>query len=170
MPHPLTAPASTLISAIILLANICAGKPINNGERSQTPDAFYALSASSSKSQIKHIVAARRSDTPEGSRFTLTSDSPLDDYSSYVEGERFFVGVPHATLIGEQKELNGNGFVDMRIEQRDEDVLISFRLQQGATVNISRNFNRLEILFLTNERANKPSASPGREGLARSSN
>jgi hypothetical protein len=165
MPHALTALSSTVISSIIVLAAIAAGAPINNSAWSQTLKPFYALSASFPKPQHRRIISARRSDTPEGSRFTLTSDSPLDDYSSYVEGERFFVNIPQATLIGERKELNGHGFADMRIEQSDKDVLLSFRLRQGATVNISRSFNRLDILFLTNERTNKPSANPEGEVL-----
>jgi hypothetical protein len=154
MPPALTFLNSTIISATILLTAMSAAAPINNGKWSPTLKSSYALS-SSSKPQNKRIVAASRNDTPDGSRFTLTSDSPLDGYSSYVEGERFFVHVPQANLIGEQQELNGHGFADLRIEQRDEDVVLSFRLRQGATVNISRNFNRLEILFLTNERVNK---------------
>jgi hypothetical protein len=154
MPPALTFPSSTVISAIILLTAMSAAAPINNGKWSQALKISYALS-SSSKPQNKRIIATKLSDTPDGARFTLTSDSPLDDYSSYVEGERFFVHVPQANLINEQKEVNGHGFADLRIEQRSEDVVISFNLQQGATVNISRNFNRLEILFLTNERANR---------------
>ncbi|MDT5061428.1 MAG: hypothetical protein QOH63_1887 [Acidobacteriota bacterium] len=157
MPPALTFLSSTFISTTIFLTAISASAPTNGWKWSQTLLSSHALS-SSSKPQNKRIVAARRSDTPDGSRLTLTSDSPLDDYSSYVEGERFFVHLPEATFIGEQSELNGNGFAGLRIEQRNDDVVISFRLQQGATVNISRNFNRLEILFLTNEQANKTSS------------
>jgi hypothetical protein len=146
-----------------------AGTATNNGEGAQTLKSPCALSAASSQSHNKRILAVRHNDLPDGARFTLTSDSQLDDYSSYVEGERFFVSVPQAVLINEQTELNGHGFTEMRLEQRAEDVLLSFRLQQGATVNINQTFNRLDILFLTNERANKPSASSDREALVRSS-
>lgn len=169
MPHALSAPASALISTLILLTGMSAGTLTNNGEGAQTLKSSCTPSAATSHPRNKRILAVRHNDLPDSSRFTLTSDSPLDDYSSYVEGERFFVSVPQAILINEQTELNGHGFTDMRLEQRAEDVLLSFRLQQGATVNISQTFNRLDIIFLTNERANKPSASSDRESLVRSS-
>src|SRR5829696_6277090 len=46
----------------------------------------------------KRVIALRRSETSDGARFTLTSDSVLDDYKSYAEGERLFVLVPRASL------------------------------------------------------------------------
>ena len=43
----------------------------------------------------------------------------------------------------------------MRVEQSGDDVVISFLLQSGATVQVNQSFNRLEINFLTNERASR---------------
>lgn len=113
-----------------------------------------------SASQIaqKRVVLLRHSDTAEGSRCTITSDSLLDDYSSYVEGERFLVRLPQSTLFSARNNPAGRGFADMRIEQGEEDVVISFRLQPGASVSVNQSFNRLEINFLTNDGA-KESAS-----------
>ena len=138
-----------------------AAAPICNGRRSQPLLSAHTLS-SSPWAQNKRIITARHNDTAEGSRFTLTSDSQIDDYSSYVEGERFLVQVPQAVLIGEQSDVSGRGFADMRIEQRAEDVVLSFRLRQGATVSIGQNFNRLEVVFLTNDRTNRASDLPGK--------
>ena len=99
------------------------------------------------------VVALRRSETPDGARFTLTSDSPLDDYRSYAEGERLVVLVPRASLASTRGELaHARGFADMRVEQRPDALLVSFRLQAGATVSVSQNFNRLEVVFLVNEK------------------
>lgn len=161
MRHETTAPALTFLNttifvAIILFAATSAEARLNVRSFSQTVSASHALS-SLSKPQKKRLVAMRRTDTPDGSRFTFTSDSSLDDYSSYVEGTRFFVRVPQAILINVRSNLNGRGFADMRIEQSGDDVILSFRLQQGATVAVNQNFNRLEIIFLTNEQANRNS-------------
>lgn len=98
----------------------------------------------------------RRSDSPDGPRFTLTSDAPLDDYRSYAEGERLCVMIPQAALISTRNQENGHAFADMRVEERDGDILLSFRLQSGATVAVNQNFNRLDVVFTTNERANQP--------------
>lgn len=65
-----------------------------------------------------------------------------------------------------QNNPEGRGFTDMRVKQGDDDVVgLSFRLQVGATVAINQNFNRLEILFFTNERANK--SSPRSDGSSK---
>jgi hypothetical protein len=107
----------------------------------------------------KRIVMLRRNETPEGSRFTLTSDSPLTDYKSFVEAERVCIMIPQAAFVSARRDESGRGFADMRIEQRDENVMLSFRLQTGATVAVNQNFNRLDVIFMTNERANSARSS-----------
>ena len=107
--------------------------------------------------QRKRVVALRRSETPDGARFTLTSDSALDDYRSYAEGERLFILVPRASLASTRGRLaHRRGFADLRVEQREDGLVISFRLQTGATVAVSQTFNRLELVFITNEPAGRP--------------
>ena len=102
--------------------------------------------------QRKRVIALRRSETEDGARFTLTSDTVLDDYKSYAEGERLFVLVPRAALSSTRGEVTrGRGFADLRVEQREDGLLISFRLQTGATVAVNQNFNRLDVVFITNE-------------------
>jgi hypothetical protein len=114
-----------------------------------TVNAFTLLSENR-----KRIVTLRRDDTAEGARFTFRSDSPLDDYRFYVEGERLFVLIPRCALIPAHRDATGRGFADMRVEERNDEVLLSFRLQPGATVAVNQNFNRLDVVFITNERAN----------------
>jgi hypothetical protein len=102
----------------------------------------------------KRILMLRRNESMDGARFTLMSDAPLDDYKSFAEGERVCVMIPQAAFVSTRSDASGRGFADMRVEQRDDDVMFSFRLQQGATVTVNQNFNRLDIVFITNERAN----------------
>lgn len=105
----------------------------------------------------KRVIALKRTETPDGARFTLTSDAVLDDYKSYAEGERLFVLVPRAALSSTRGELtHGRGFADMRVEQREDGLLISFRLQTGATVAVNQNFNRLDVVFIINEQLSRP--------------
>lgn len=101
----------------------------------------------------KRVVTVRGGDTQEGSRLILMADSPLDDYSSYAEGERVFVVIARSSLAGARSSARGRGFYDMRVEQKGEDVSISFMLRQGATVRIGQSFNRLELTFFTNEQS-----------------
>lgn len=157
MRHETTPPAltffsTTIFSAIVLLAGVSIIAPGSVRTIAQPLQASRALS---STPQRKRIVALRQSNTPDGSRLTVTSDSTLNDFSSYVEGERFFVLIPQATLTGAQQNGQGRGFADLRFEQRGDDVVLSFILQNGATVSFNQNFNRLDVVFITNEQANK---------------
>ena len=106
--------------------------------------------------RVRRIVTLRRGETPDGARLTLTSDTPLDDYKSYAEGERLFVHVPRAALAPAHTDLaHGRGFADLRVEERDDGVLLSFRLQTGATVAVHQNFNRLVVVFIANEESDR---------------
>ena len=106
----------------------------------------------------KRVVVLKRGETQDGARFTLTSDAPLDDYRSYVEGERLVVLVPRAGLSSTRGELTqARGFADLRVEEREAELLISFRLQTGATVAVSQSFNRLDVVFfVANEQPARP--------------
>jgi hypothetical protein len=104
-------------------------------------------------------VTWRRRETPSGPHFILTSDTTLDDYRSYVEGDRLFVHIPQAALANPQGELAGHGFGEMRVEERDTDVVLSVKVLQNATVMINQKFNRVEIIFHIQRQANESSLS-----------
>jgi hypothetical protein len=140
--------------AFVLLLSLIAG----TGARAAVYHNSFSLmipraaGSSLSKPDKKRILMLRRNESTDGARFTLMSDSPLDDYKSFAEGERVCVMIPQAAFVSTRNETTGRGFTDMRIEQRDDDVMFSFRLQQGATVGVNQNFNRLDVVFITNER------------------
>ncbi len=77
----------------------------------------------------------------------ITSDGALNEYSAYRSGERFYVVIPEADAPRLLSSLRGRGFEDMRVQKRGNDVMISFRLLQGASARVSQKFNRLEILI-----------------------
>lgn len=143
--------ACTLLLALV--AGTGARAAVDNNSFSLIAPPAIAVS-SLSKPYKKRILMLRRNDSLDGARFTLMSDAPLGDYKSLAEGERVCVMIPQAAFISTRNETNGRGFTDLRIEQRDDDVVLSFRLQQGATVAVNQNFNRLDVVFITNERAN----------------
>jgi hypothetical protein len=152
LPPALTYLCSILACALLLLlfAATSANACINVRSVRQSLSISQELSIPANQRK-KRILALRRSETPDGVRLTLVSDAPLDDYRSYVEGERFFIHIPQAAFINPQQNPQGRGFADMRIEQRDDDLVLSFRLQQGATVNIKQLFHQLHLVFYTNE-------------------
>jgi hypothetical protein len=93
------------------------------------------------------IVLLRLADAPAGARVTVASDSPLDDYSTRFEGDNFYLLIPHSRASGPQGQLSGSGFTGALLEQRDGDVLLSLRVRAGASMRISKGFNRVELNF-----------------------
>ena len=100
-----------------------------------------------SKASAVRIVLLRLADSPAGARVTVASDAPLDDYSTRFEGDNFYLLIPHSRTNGPQGQLSGSGFTGALLEQRDNDVLLSLRVQAGANMRISKGFNRLELDF-----------------------
>lgn len=131
-------------------------------DNSDAPTRLTAATSPAARPRRKHIIPARVSETPEGSRVTLASDGSLDDYSTYLDGRRFYVLIPKANASAlTPGEIKGRGFTAARVERRAEDVLLSFELQAGAiTPRVSGKFNRLEINFTAQEAAQPQSASP----------
>jgi hypothetical protein len=144
-----------LVSFVLLLALIA-----ETGARAASYHNSFSLAVSTtavsslSKPYKKRILMLRRNESVDGARFTLMADAPLDDYQSFAEADRVCVMIPQAAFVSTRNDSSGRGFAEMRVEQRDEGVVFSFRLQQGATVAVNQNFNRLDVIFITNERAN----------------
>ena len=124
LPPALTYLCATLACELLLLllfAATSADARINVRSVRQSLSISQELSIPASPRR-RRLLALRRSETPDGVRLTLVSDAPLDDYRSYVEGERFFIHIPQAALISTQKNPQGRGFADMQIEQRGTEV------------------------------------------------
>ncbi|HEX8922703.1 MAG TPA: hypothetical protein VF766_14605 [Pyrinomonadaceae bacterium] len=140
--------------ASLLLCALSVSTNAQSASYNASPELTTPEAVSSSKGlAVRRIVTLRRNEMPEGARFTLMADAPLGDYKAFADGERVCIMIPQAAFISARKDETGRGFADMRIDERDENVMLSFSLQQGATVNVKQNFNRLDVLFMTNERA-----------------
>lgn len=153
LPPSLTFLSSALACALFWPLAATSADARRSRVRGVRPSLLFSQELSlPATTQKRRLLALRRSETPEGVRLTLTSDTSLDDYRAYVEGERFFVHIPQAALINKQQNPQGRGFADLRIEQRDDAFVLSFRLQPGASVNIKQLFHQLHVIFYTNER------------------
>lgn len=124
-------------------------------------------------SPLSRIAAPRLLDAPDGARVTIASDTPLDDYTSRLDGNDFYVLIPHAVASFSEMQFAGHGFTNAGVEQRDESVVLSFRLQPGASVRVSRGFNRLDVIFKTQAQStelvsakSKPVAAPSKTSEA----
>lgn len=121
-------------------------------------DAHAALSVPASP--LSRIAAPRLLDAPGGARVTIASDTPLDDYTSRLNGNNFYVLIPHAVASFTEVQFAGHGFTSSAVEQRDDSVILSFRLQTGASVRVSRGFNRLDVIFKTQAQSTEYVSDP----------
>src|SRR6266567_452036 len=91
--------------------------------------------------QPRRITALRVTNISAGSRLTIVSDVPLDDYTAYHETDRFYVVIPRAEISVTRETINGQGFTSAEFEQHGDSVLLRFHLQVGETARASRTFN-----------------------------
>jgi HEAT repeat protein len=128
--------------AAVVSAFLCLAVVNSERTRAQQPNANSAAQ----KSRPKRLTALRTSETPDGSRATITSDGELNDYSAYRSGDRFIVVVPQAEGTG-GGGARGRGFEGAQVERRGKDVVYTFKLQPGATARVNQKFNRLDVQF-----------------------
>ena len=96
---------------------------------------------------LKHIAAIRSINIPGGARVIITSDASLSDYTAGREGDRFYVVIPKSAAPPGQLNLSGRGFTEARAEARGNDMLLSFRLEEGVGASVNQKFNQLDIIF-----------------------
>ena len=109
--------------------------------------------------QPKRVFVGRGSDTQQGSRVTIKSDNPLNDYSAYRSGDRFYVVLPKASAAAAARGGSGRGYSDMQVQQRGDSVVLSYRVQPGAKPRVEQKFNRLDVVFDVPEGGGQQSAS-----------
>jgi hypothetical protein len=106
-----------------------------------------ASDSSQKSGQTKHVFVGSGSNTAQGSRVTIKSDNPLNDYSAYRSGDRFYVVLPRAAAGGVARGGAGHGYSDMQVQQRGDSVVLSYRVQPGAKPRVEQKFNRLDVVF-----------------------
>lgn len=105
------------------------------------------------------ITLLRGLDTPAGSIVTITADGSLSDYASYRSEDRFFVVIRSADVARVETNLKGRGFGDAQLDKRENDAVISFRLEAGTTARVVQKFNKLEVLFSAGGEAVAPATT-----------
>ena len=136
-----------ILLALVLIAPLfISGGRVDAQRRRPARSGNPQLASSSPQLQKKNLTRVSSSDTVDGSSITVFSDLPLNDYSAYRGGDRFYVLIPGADASRLVTGLRGRGFVDVRVQKRGNDVLLSFRLLAGSAARVSQKFNRLEIL------------------------
>ena len=108
---------------------------------------FVFASGSAQLKDQKHVTALQLGGAAEGSRVTVFSDSPLLDYEAFRRGERFYVKIPLADFSGATPHFHADGFEDVQVQKVGDSLIVSFKLQPGATARVDQRGNRLDVVF-----------------------
>ncbi len=149
---------------VILLASVCI--------------VWVAFISSSAQLKAqKHVTSIEIVQAREGARVTVSSDSALNDYEAFRRGDHFYVKVPLAEFSLSQPRFRGNGFDDVQVEKVGDSVVVSFKLQLGASAHVEQHGNRLEVIFTAANRAqsaniaaNRQASSGARDGRGNEGN
>jgi hypothetical protein len=110
----------------------------------------------------KRVTSLQLTGAAEGSRVTIVSDSALSDYEAFRRGDRFYVKIPLAYFSSSQPRFRGDGFEDVQVQKVGASVLVSFKLQPGASARVDQRSNRLDVTFSApNRMARRNPVSPG---------
>lgn len=107
---------------------------------------FFTLGTAQVRDR-KRVTAIQLGGAAEGSRVTVVSDSTLADYEAFRRGDRFYVKLPKADYRSAAPRFRANGFEDVRAQQVGESLIVSFKLQPGATARVDQRGNRLDVVF-----------------------
>lgn len=120
--------------------------------------------AAQSKSQ-KRVTSLQIGEGSEGARVTIVSDSLLNDYEAFRRGDRFYVRIPLADFTSGRPGFQGDGFDDVQVQKIGDSVVVSFKLQPGASARVDQHSNRLEVIFSSPNRmarSNRTNVGPNR--------
>lgn len=147
-PRPFAISLLAVLASFFVFINgrVCAQSTPAPAEVSKAQTAVGAH-APAYGAPLKRLIAPHLLDAPEGARVQVASDTPLNDYTSRLEGDNFYVLIPRASASFSEMPAAGHGFTSARVEQHEDAVVLSFRLQAGASVTVSRGFNRLDVIF-----------------------
>ena len=115
--------------------------------------AFGVSYASAQVKTPKRVTSVRAAKAPEGSKVTVVSNSALNDYEAYRQGDRFYVKVPQAGLGATRPKLRGEGFDDVQVQKTGDDIIFSFRLRPGTAARVNQTQNRLDVVFATSPKS-----------------
>ncbi|HEX7314004.1 MAG TPA: hypothetical protein VF297_08780 [Pyrinomonadaceae bacterium] len=148
--------------SLALLPAARAGAQVTAGLSLGSADANASGGASSRRLPKRLVLLRAGGGEAGGTRVTISSDSPLDDCESSRDGDNYTVRIPWAVAAGAARlRAEGQFYKSALVEERDDAVLVTFALREGASARLDRGFNRLEVTFAGATTA----ATPTRENV-----
>lgn len=117
------------------------------------------ISSSAQLKTQKHVTSLEIGQASEGARVTVISDSALNDYEAFRRGDYFYVKIPLAEFAFSQPRFHGDGFDDVQVQKVGDSVVVSFKLQPGASAHVDQHSNRLDVIFTAPNRTQRGSVA-----------
>ena len=114
---------------------------------------FAFIPTSGQMKTQRRVTSLQLGNAVEGSRVTLVADSSLSDYEAFRRGDRFYVRIPLAEFTSAPPHYRANGFDDVQIQRVGDSLIVSFKLQPGATARADLRGNRLDVIFSSPNRS-----------------
>ncbi len=105
------------------------------------------ISSSAQLKNQKRVTSVEMGQAAQGARVTIVSDSVLSDYEAFRRGDRFYVRIPLAEFAFSQPRFQGDGFEDVQVQKVGDSVVVSFKLQPGASARVDQRSNKLDVIF-----------------------
>lgn len=91
----------------------------------------------------RHLTTMTSSAGPNGLSITIGTSSPVDDAVGYRSGDHYVVVIPQAEMSSLQIDMRLLN--NLRIEKRDEDLALSFKLEARTKAQLSHEENRIIV-------------------------
>lgn len=111
------------------------------------------ISSSAQLKTQKRVTSLQLGQAAQGARVTVISDAALNDYEAFRRGDRFYVKIPRAEFAFSQPSFHGGGFDDVQVQKVGDSVVVSFKLQPGASAHVDEHSNRLDVIFTAPNRS-----------------
>ena len=130
---------------------------------------FSLLALTPGSAQVRQqnrVTGLHLGEAAEGSRVTIVSDSALNDYEAFRRGDCFYVKVPQADFASQLPQLRANGFDDVHVQKQGDGLIVSFKLQPGASARVDQHANRLDVIFTSANRSSRNNSANTRSRVA----
>jgi hypothetical protein len=107
--------------------------------------------ASTEQRQTRSLRMLRINVTADQS-VTITTEATIIDAVSYISGERYVVVIPQAVVAGINSDVASRHFTNFQIDQRGEDVSISFLMKPGSVARLEPKSNGVSVMFVASDR------------------
>src|SRR5437667_9834937 len=106
--------------AVVLLAISIGALSGENNVQAQKSGQTGNSNRETRAGQHKNLAPLKGTDSSDGSRVSVTSDGPLNDYSAYRSGDRYYVVIPGSDIPNARGGLHGRGYEDVQVHKRCE--------------------------------------------------